>query len=125
MEMSATVQFTVIGALTVNPMNPKLSSLIEKTGDDIRGSIVEMTSKMLNNPDENGIYSTTKFYERMENYIKYVRSTAQTEAWEAAIRWFMEEMQERANHVPPNLLLNEIVNCAHDAIESLLTKKEI
>lgn len=38
---------------------------------DIRGSIVEMTSTMLDNPKVN-IYPTTKFYDRMEAFIRKV-----------------------------------------------------
>ena len=38
--------------------------------DDIRGAIVAMTSAMLDNPNEYGIYPTTKFYDRMEAYIQ-------------------------------------------------------
>lgn len=37
--------------------------------DDIRGAIVGMTSAMLDNPDDVGIYPTTKFFDRMEKYI--------------------------------------------------------
>lgn len=34
---------------------------------------------------------------------------------------FMEEIQERANHLTPNLLLNEVVNYAYDRKDELLS----
>lgn len=34
--------------------------------NDLRKIIVNATSEMLDNPDEHGIYPTTKFYERLE-----------------------------------------------------------
>jgi hypothetical protein len=35
----------------------------------LRIKIVELTSKLLDNPDKNGIYATTKFYKQLEKYI--------------------------------------------------------
>ena len=34
---------------------------------------------------------------------------------------FMEKIQERANKIPPNLLLNEVVNYAYDRKKELLS----
>lgn len=33
------------------------------------------------------------------------------------VRLFMEEIQRRANTIPPNLLLNEVVNYAYDRLD--------
>lgn len=40
--------------------------------DDVRGAIVGMTSAMLDNPDKDGIYPTSRFYDKMDEYIKNV-----------------------------------------------------
>lgn len=38
--------------------------------NDLRGAIVSLTSRMLDNPDKSGIYSTTKFYDDLEQFIR-------------------------------------------------------
>ena len=37
--------------------------------DRIRGKICELMSEMLDNPDEHGIYPTSKFMSKMEDFI--------------------------------------------------------
>lgn len=37
---------------------------------DIRGAVVGLTSTMLDNPDKNGIYHTSSFYNNLEEYFK-------------------------------------------------------
>lgn len=39
-------------------------------GLDIRKEVCRMTSEMLDNPDQHGIYPTTKFYNDMEQFIR-------------------------------------------------------
>ena len=41
-----------------------------------RNKIVEIISKMLDNPDENGIYPTSKAYDELEEYIETARIDA-------------------------------------------------
>lgn len=36
---------------------------------DVRGAIVALTSRMLDNPDKYGIYGTTRFYDALEQYV--------------------------------------------------------
>lgn len=45
-----------------------------------------------------------------------------SQAAEAEVRLFMQEMQKRADKTPPNLLLNEIVNYAGERIKALTNK---
>ncbi len=47
--------------------------------DDIRGAIVGMTSAMLDNPSKDGIYPTTRFYERLEEYTRSLIHQAREE----------------------------------------------
>jgi len=44
--------------------------------DKDRTMICNIISEMLDNPDENGIYSTTKAYDALEKYIEGVRAEA-------------------------------------------------
>lgn len=37
--------------------------------DDLRGAIVSLTSRMLDNPDKDGIYPTTVFYDALEQFV--------------------------------------------------------
>lgn len=44
------------------------------------------------------------------------------EAIRMEVKLFMETIQERANKIPANLLLNEVVNYAYDRLEALPTE---
>lgn len=70
-------------------------------------------SEMLDAPNPiNGIYKTSKCYEQVHDFV--------VEQKIKEIKMFMEEIQKRANKIPPNLLLNEVVNYSHDRMKSLL-----
>ena len=46
---------------------------------DIRTKVCELMSEMLDNPDDAGIYPTSKFMSKMETYIIEVRDQARAE----------------------------------------------
>lgn len=52
---------------------------------DIRGDICKIISKMLDNPDQHGIYPTTECYDAFETYIKQARLSALQECREIAV----------------------------------------
>lgn len=54
--------------------------------DDVRGAIVRLMSLMLDNPDKDGIYPTTMFYDRMEAFISSSQALARRSAIEEAMR---------------------------------------
>jgi len=83
----------------------------EKTQSEEWGAW-QFVSDMLDNPDNNGIYKTSKCYEKIHDFI--------VEQKTKEIMLFMETIQERANNIPPNLLLNEIVNYAYDRKKELI-----
>lgn len=49
-----------------------------------RQYICEVISRMLDNPNENGIYPTTEVYDMLENFIHSVRVSAVGWAWAEA-----------------------------------------
>lgn len=57
--------------------------IMSKQKED-RATICEIISEMLDNPDENEIYPTTKSYDRLEEYVKSVRTQAVGWAWAEA-----------------------------------------
>ena len=86
--------------------------------DPIRSKICELMSEMLDNPDEHGIYPTSRFMSKMEDYIlqfkadkdeiKKIASSAQDEAHiaktslkdiRATLGDFQEEWSERESKV--------------------------
>lgn len=73
----------------------------------------KFVSDMLDVPDKIGIYPTSKCYEQIHDFV--------VEQKIKEIMRFMEHMQEKANSISPNLLLNEIVNYAHDRKKEILT----
>lgn len=73
----------------------------------------KIISDMLDNPDKNGIYPTSEAYKKLYEFV--------VEQKIKEIMRFMEKMQEKANTLPSNLLLNEIVNYAYDRKNELLT----
>ena len=46
-----------------------------------RAIICEIISEMLDNPDEYELYPTTRAYDRLEEYVKSVRTRAVRWAW--------------------------------------------
>jgi len=62
----------------------------------------KFVSDMLDNPDEIGIYPTSKCYEQIHDFV--------VEQKNKAIKETVEKIQIIADTTPPNLLLNEIVN---------------
>ena len=71
----------------------------------------KIISDMLNNQYDDGIYPTSEAYNKMFNFV--------VEQKTQEIKLFMETIQDKANTIPPNLLLNEIVNYAYDRIKEL------
>jgi hypothetical protein len=67
---------------------------------------------MLDAPSDEDIYSTNKCYEQIHDFVVKMKIKE--------IMLFTEELQKRADTIPPNLLLNEIVNYAYDRKEDLL-----
>lgn len=59
---------------------------------------------------------------KFEDVYEFLHHQLQ-KAREEEVRLFMTTLQERANTVPPNLLLNEIVNYAHDRLKVLYRVK--
>jgi len=55
----------------------------------------------------------------MQRVIRETHHHQLQKAREEEVRLFMTTLQERANTVPPNLILNEIVNYAHDRLKVL------
>lgn len=49
--------------------------------DRIRSKVCELMSEMLDNPDESGIYPTSRFMWKMETFILDERAAARKEVW--------------------------------------------
>jgi len=61
----------------------------------------KFVSDMLDNPDENGIYPTSKCYEQIHDFV--------VEQKKKAVRETVEKIQVIADTTRPNELLNQIV----------------
>lgn len=71
----------------------------------------KFVSDMLDNKDEYGIYQTSKCYQQIYDFV--------IEQKIKEIQKFVQELQDRANTIPPNLILNEMVSYAFDRIKEL------
>lgn len=63
-------------------------------------------------------------FEKQEviNFIKEVISQEKEKCIKEEVFAFMHHLQEKANTLPPNLLLNEVVNYAYDRVSLLQNK---
>ena len=62
----------------------------------------KIVANMLDSPDKCGIYSTSKCYKELYDFVCSQKIKSLEE--------FVTEMQKRADTTPPGLLLNEMVN---------------
>ncbi len=74
---------------------------------DTRGDICKIISKMLDNPDEHGIYPTTECYDAFEAYIKQARLSTLQECREIAddkelAEQIMKAFYRREHHAEPD-----------------------
>lgn len=61
---------------------------------DVRGEIVRLTSRMLDNPDDSGIYPTTQFYNALEAFIAEVEAEARQTGRDEAVGYIMQHEDE-------------------------------
>lgn len=76
-------------------------------------------SEMFDNKYADGIYPTGKFFARIDECVRQLLTTEREKVIKEEVLTFMKEIQKRADVVPPNLLLNEVVNYAYDRIAHL------
>lgn len=67
--------------------------------NDLRGAIVSLTSRMLDNPDKSGIYSTTKFYDDLEQFIRssFTEYKSELAAKVRGMKWRVREPGDSAD----------------------------
>lgn len=82
--------------------------------DDIRGSVVGMISAMLDNPDNIGIYPTTKCYDRLESYINSLISQTGER-----VRKEICEKIEKCGHQQDD----DTIWCNMEELKSLINRK--
>lgn len=61
----------------------------------------------------------------LEQLLTTVLTQNEARVREEEVRAFMEGIQNRANAIPPNLLLNEVVNYAHDRLQAITPKQPL